>query len=225
MAIVAALTVVVADDHVPTRTSVCRVLEDDGFKVVAKVGDADTAIQACRDQTPAVAILDVRMPGNGVRATEMIKSEMPTIEVLMLTVSDEDSDLFAALAAGASGYWLKGQDLQLIPGLVHQMLAGHIVLSDSLVKPMVNGWRDRNARARRTDSAFPGVRFSGRERDVIELLAAGLTTAQIGDRLCIANVTVRTHIATILKKVRVVDRSEFLSQLLGPKGDGAPGVV
>jgi two-component system nitrate/nitrite response regulator NarL len=225
MAVVATPTVVIADDHVPTRTSVCRVLEDAGFKVVAEVGDADGAIRACRDKMPAVAILDVRMPGNGVRAAEIIKAELPTIEVLMLTISDEDSDLFAALAAGASGYWLKGQDLQLIPGLIHQVLAGDIVLSDSLVRPIVKGWRDRHASARLTDNAFPGVRFSSRESNVIELLAAGLTTAEIGSRLFIADVTVRTHIATILKKVRVDDRSEFLSRLHPPAGDGALGVV
>jgi DNA-binding NarL/FixJ family response regulator len=217
--------VVIADDHAPTRTSMCRVLEDGGFVVVAEVGDADGAIRACRDKVPAVAILDVRMPGNGVRAAEIIKAEQPMIEVLMLTVSDEDSDLFAALAAGASGYWLKGQDLQLIPGLIHQVLAGDIVLSDSLVKPIVEGWRDGHTHTRLTDNAFPGVRFSSRERDVIELLAAGLTTAEIGDRLFIADVTVRTHIATILKKVRVGDRSELLSQLRPLASDGTLGVM
>lgn len=216
---------VIADDHAPTRTSMCRVLEDGGFVVVAEVGDADGAIRACRDKVPAVAILDVRMPGNGVRAAEIIKAEQPMIEVLMLTVSDEDSDLFAALAAGASGYWLKGQDLQLIPGLIHQVLAGDIVLSDSLVKPIVEGWRDGHTHTRLTDNAFPGVRFSSRERDVIELLAAGLTTAEIGDRLFIADVTVRTHIATILKKVRVGDRSELLSQLRPLASDGTLGVM
>ena len=102
-------TVVIADDHVPTRDSVRRVLEDDGFEVVAAVGDAEDAIRACRDMVPAVAILDVRMPGNGVRAAEIIKTERPSVEVLMLTISDEDVDLFASLAAGASGYWLKGK--------------------------------------------------------------------------------------------------------------------
>jgi DNA-binding NarL/FixJ family response regulator len=203
----------------------CRVLEDGGFVVVAEVGGADEAIRACRDKVPAVAILDVRMPGNGVRATEIIKAEQPMIEVLMLTVSDEDSDLFAALAAGASGYWLKGQDLQLIRGVIDQVLAGDIVLSDSLVQPLVEGWRDGRGRTRLTDKAFPGVRFSSRERDVIELLAAGLTTGEIGDRLFIAGVTVRTHIATILKKVRVGDRSELLSQLRSPASDGTLGVV
>lgn len=222
MAVEMVPTVVIADDHVPTRISVRRVLEDNGFTVVADVGDAEGAIRSCRETMPAAVILDVRMPGNGVRAVEVIKAERPAVQVLMLTISDEDVDLFASLAAGASGYWLKGQDLRLIPGLVRQVLAGDIVLSDGCIKPIVTGWRDRNTRTRLTDAAYPGVRFSRRERDVIRLLAAGLTTAEISEQLFIAKVTVRTHIASILRKAHLGDRSELLSELQRLTIGGAP---
>lgn len=216
MDVSAAPGVVIADDHAPTRASVRQVLEDDGFKVVAEVADADQAIAACRAAAPAVAILDVRMPGNGVRAAEVIKAECPMVEVMMLTISDDDADLFAALAAGASGYWLKGQDLNLIPRLVRRVLAGDTVLSSSLVKPVVSEWRGSRRRGGLLDERFPGVRFSARELEVIELLVDGCTTAEIGERLFIAEVTVRTHIAAVVKKVRVRDRGELVSLLASP---------
>ena len=94
------------------------------------------------------------------------------------------------------------------------------MLSGSFIKPIVTGWRDRNTRTRLTDTAYPGVRFSGRERDVISLLAAGLTTAEISERLFIAQVTVRTHIASVLRKVRLSDRSDLVSELRRPAVDG-----
>ncbi len=207
--------VVIADDHAPTRAAVRQALEDGGFCVVAEVDDADRAIAACRSASPAVAILDVRMPGNGVRAAEVIKAECPLVEVMMLTISDDDADLFAALAAGASGYWLKGQDLNLIPGLVRRILGGDTVLSSSLVRPVVTEWRGSRKRLDPLEECFPGVRFSPREREVIGLFAAGCTTAEISDRLFIAEVTVRSHIAAVVRKARVRDRSELLS-LLSP---------
>jgi two-component system nitrate/nitrite response regulator NarL len=225
MAVVATPRVVIADDHVPTRASLGRVLESDGFILIAEVGDADGAIRECRDKKPDVAILDVRMPGNGVRAIEIIKREEPAIEVLMLTISDEDSDLFAALGAGASGYLLKGQDLHLIPGHIRQMLAGEIVLSRQLVKPIIKGWRDRHDRDREKDYAFPGVSFSNRELDIIELLSAGLTTAEIGDRLFIANVTVRAHIASVVKKTGADSRNHLIDQLRNLAHDGTTQAV
>lgn len=205
--------VVIADDHAPTRWSLRRVLEDDGIVVAGEVDDAEQAVAVCRSLSPDVAILDVRMPGNGVRAAEIIKADCPWIEVMMLTISDDDVDLLATLAAGASGYWLKGQDLELIPKLVRRIILGDTVLSSTLVKPVVKELRGRRTGPDVIGDAFPGVRFSPREREVIELLADGCTTAQIGDRLFIADVTVRTHIAAIVKKLRVRDRNEIVERL------------
>jgi DNA-binding NarL/FixJ family response regulator len=205
--------VLIADDHEATRGEVRRALEADGFEVCAEVSDAAAAVQAARDTNPVAALLDVRMPGNGIRAAETIHREFPAIALVMLTVSADEADLFAALAAGASGYWLKGQDFATIPSLVHRALADEAVIPGTMVKRVVSEWRTHDVRHRSQSELFNGVRFSTRERQVIELLTEGLTTAEIGQRLYIAQPTVRTHVASIAHKLRVKDRAEIVRRL------------
>lgn len=213
MALVEATRVVIADDHAPTRELVRRALEGDGFDVCAEVDNADAAVQATRDTLPAAALLDVRMPGNGIRAAEAIHHEYPTVAVVMLTVSYEEADLFAALAAGASGYWLKGSNPAVIPSLIRRALADEAVLPGALVKRLVKDWRAHEVRHRASSELISGVRFSPRERQVIELLDEGCTTAEIGRTLFISPATVRTHIASIAHKLRAKDRPEILQRL------------
>ena len=95
--------VLIADDHAPTRAVVRRAVEDDGFIVCAEVPDADEAIHAARETHPNVALLDIRMPGSGIRAARVITNEQPGVAIVMLTVSADDSDLFSAFSAGATG--------------------------------------------------------------------------------------------------------------------------
>jgi DNA-binding NarL/FixJ family response regulator len=213
MDVVAAPRVLIADDHDDTRAVVRRALEDDGFDVCAEVSDAEAAVLATRETKPLAALLDVRMPGNGIRAAESIHREFPAVAVVMLTVSAEDADLFAALAAGASGYWLKGQDPSTIPALIHRVLADEAVLPGAFVKRLVDEWRTHDVRHRSQSELFSGVHLSTRERDVIELLAEGLTTAEIALRLYIAQATVRSHVANIAHKLRVKDRADIVRRL------------
>ncbi|MGC2174945.1 MAG: response regulator transcription factor [Acidimicrobiales bacterium] len=226
MAVTAPLRVVIADDHAPTRAAVRRALEHGGFDVCAEATDADTAVQATRDTRPVAALLDVRMKGNGIRAAEIIHHEFPAIAVVMLTVSSDEDDLFASLAVGACGYWLKGQDMSTIPPLIHRALADEAVLSDELIKHLVRDWRAHDVRIRSELELVHGYRLSSRERQVIGLLSEGLTTAEIGGRLFIAPATVRTHIASIAHKVRARDRTEILGRLRRPlrDEDGDPPV-
>jgi two-component system, NarL family, nitrate/nitrite response regulator NarL len=211
--VVSAPRVLIADDHDATRAVVRQALEDDGFHVCAEVSDADSAVQATRETKPLAALLDVRMPGNGIRAAESIHREFPAVAVVMLTVSAEDADLFAALAAGASGYWLKGQDPSSIPALIHRVLADEAVLPGALVRRLVDEWRTHDVRHRSQPELLSGVHLSVREREVIELLAEGLTTAEIAHRLFIAQATVRSHVANIAHKLRVKDRVDIVRRL------------
>ncbi|MGA7835971.1 MAG: response regulator transcription factor [Acidimicrobiales bacterium] len=205
--------VLIADDHAPTRAAIRYALEDGGFEVCAEAHDAHDAVRATIETLPAAALLDVRMPGNGIFAAEAIHKEHPTIALIMLTVSSEEADLFAALAAGASGYWLKGEDMSTIPPLIYRALADEAVLSDVLVKSLVREWRAHDVRIRSQSELVNGVRFSFRERQVIELLHEGFTTADIGQQLFISPVTVRSHVASIARKLRAKDRSDILRQL------------
>jgi DNA-binding NarL/FixJ family response regulator len=198
-----------------------RALESDGFDVCAEVGNAPDAVQATRDTLPAAVLLDVRMPGNGIRAADTIHRELPTVTVVMLTVSSDEADLFAALAAGASGYWLKGHDPAVIPSLIRRALADEAVLPGTLVKHLVKNWREHDVR-HRSSELISGVRFSSRERQVIELLDEGYTTSEIARTLFITPATVRTHISSISHKLRVKARPEILDRLRRPTSDDIP---
>jgi len=208
-------SVLIADDHAPTRALVRRALENGGFFVCAEVPDADRAISAARQTSPDVALLDVRMPGSGIRAAEVIGTEQPGTSVVMLTVSAEDGDLFSALSAGASGYLLKGQDPTRFPELLRKVLSGEAALSGTLVKRLVQEYRVRDVRQRFRARLPRGARLTPKEWEVLELLNDGLGTADIARRLFVAEVTVRTHLAAIIRKLNVKDRAAALRLVRG----------
>jgi two-component system NarL family response regulator len=162
------------------------------------------------------------MPGNGLYAAEIIKIKQPAILVIILTVSADDADLFSALAVGASGYWLKGQSPATIPHLLRRAMAGETVLTGVLIKRLVNDWNTQNLYRRSRERLSSGARMTQRECEVIELLIDGLNTGEIGNRLFISEVTVRTHIANIVKKLKVEDREGAIQSLRRWKGTTDP---
>jgi DNA-binding NarL/FixJ family response regulator len=212
------IRVLVADDHVPTRVEIRRVLEvDPRFAICAEASDAAAAVELARRRIPHVCILDINMPGNGIAAAYEITARLPETRVLMLTVSDDDEDLFAALRAGASGYVLKDADANRIPGLVAAVAAGESVLSPSLVARVLDAFRDRSPRRRSILVRDPNAQeLTSREWEVLELLRQGLSTRDIGSRLVLSDATVRSHVANVLRKLRVPDR-ESLLQLFPPE--------
>lgn len=206
-------SVAVVDANASTRRALHRSLEDDGFKVVGEASDADGAIEVCRRFTPGVVILDVDVSGGGIRAAKAIKEEWPETELVVLASSSNEADLYATLGKGVSGYCLKDEASASIARLVRRVLAGDTVISDGLVASVVKGWRDRREVERAIQAAFPGARLSPREGKILELMALGLTTSQIGRHLVLADVTVRTHVAAIVRKLDVRDRREILHRL------------
>jgi DNA-binding NarL/FixJ family response regulator len=201
-----AARIVVADDHAPTRELVGRALADAGFEVCAAVRDASGAVAAVLEHDADVALLDVRMPGGGIAAAAEIARTHPSTMTVMLTVSSDDADLFAAVAAGAVGYLVKGlRDSDLVAAL-RSVLDGEAALPPSLVRRVLNEFQVRE-RHRMPSRAQPRwTRLSTREREVLDLLAEGCATAEIARRLFVSQVTVRTHISTILRKLEVPDR-------------------
>jgi DNA-binding NarL/FixJ family response regulator len=206
-------SVVVADDHPPTRELVARALTDAGFDVRATVRDAPSAVEAVVEHDAALAVLDVRMPGSGIRAAREIVRQRPETAVVMLTVSSDDDDLFAAIGAGALGYLVKGVSSAELVESLNRVLAGETALPASMVRRLIVefGRRDRDAKllARRPKIA----ELSDREREVLELLDEGLSTREIANRMFVAQVTVRSHIAAILRKLEVPDRSRAVELL------------
>jgi DNA-binding NarL/FixJ family response regulator len=206
--------VVIADDHAPTRDDVRAALEEHaGFVVVAEAPDAFAAIDAAVRERPDLCLLDVHMPGGGVRATWEITARVPRTKIVMLTVSRDDRDLFAALQAGAAGYLLKDMDTARLPYALADVLEGQAALPRALVARLIDQFRDRGPRRRSVVTGSEEVPLTSREWQVVDLLRQGLPTSEIARRLVLSPVTVRTHVNAILKKFEVPDRETLLSRL------------
>jgi DNA-binding NarL/FixJ family response regulator len=196
----------IADDHQPMRHGIRLALERGGFAVCAECADGPSAIAAARRLRPDVCLLDVRMPGGGVAAAAAIKAAVPGTAVVMITVSRDDNDLFAALKAGASGYLLKDVSREGLPAALRGVLAGEAALPRTLVARLITEFQLRGWGRRLPNGAGNAEGLTNREWDVLELLAEELGTAQIAERLEISTATVRTHISVIIRKLRVPTR-------------------
>jgi DNA-binding NarL/FixJ family response regulator len=158
---------------------------------------------------PDVCLLDISMPGNGIEAARAICAEFPETTVVMLTVLADDENLFAALRAGARGYLTKGADPAHMADALRALLRGEPAMSPGIAMRILERFQD--VESRRVHVPGRGfVQLSPREAEVLDLLRQGVSTGVIARRLGIAAVTVRTHIAAVLKKLNVADRREAL---------------
>jgi DNA-binding NarL/FixJ family response regulator len=213
------IRLLIADDHPPTRAGVRAALDGEGFEVCAEVGDAPAAVEAARAERPDVCLLDIHMPGNGIAAAARITQAVPETAVVMLTVSRNDDDLFDALRVGAIGYLLKDMDADRLAQTLRDVVAGEAVLSRGLLARVMEEFRSRGRHVRLPLSGRRSAQLTSREWETLDLLRQGLTTKQIADRLFVAPVTVRTHIAAVLRKLRVPDRAAAI-RLLEERDDG-----
>jgi DNA-binding NarL/FixJ family response regulator len=197
----------IADDHVPVRMGIRAALERGGFEVVGEAGSAAEAVLLAVGGRPDLCLLDINMPGGGIQAAAEIHSRLPEVRIVMLTVSRDDSDLFEAIKAGASGYLLKDVDLEELPGELNAVLSGEAALPRSLVAQLVEEFRRRSRRGWVPLARSSGPELTPREWQVLELLRDGLATATIAERLSISPTTVRRHVGAILRKLEVPDRS------------------
>lgn len=202
------LRVLIADDHLPTRDDVRRALERDGrFDVCASAADAAEAVQAAVRERPDVCLLDVRMPGSGLAAAWEISARLPRAKIVMLTVSDEDTDLFSGLRAGADGYLLKTMNLRRLPDALAGVCAGEAAMQRTLVARVLERFHGREPRWRHLAAGCPEWRLTSREWEVLELVAQERSTAEIADTLVLSASAVRVHIASIVRKLQVADRA------------------
>ena len=202
------LSILVADDHAPTRQDVRAALEDHPeIRVCAEASDAAAAIEAAVRLLPDICLLDIRMPGGGIAAAWEITARLPETRVVMFTVSREDDDLFDALRAGAAGYLLKDTDPARLPLALLDVVRGDAAIPRSLVARLANEFRDRGPRRRAMLGQDLDGHLTSREWEVLELLRDGRSTREIAEKLYISQVTARSHIAAILKKLRVPDRN------------------
>jgi DNA-binding NarL/FixJ family response regulator len=203
-----------ADDHARIRAKVRQTLETDGWEVCGEGASAEEAIQLALEHYPDVVLLDINMPGSGIYAAQQISRALPEAAVVMLTQSADDEDLFDSLRAGASGYLLKSTDPATLSDVLRGALSGEAAMSPALVIRILQEFRapGRSIRPRRSAAA---AKLSPREREVMELLAQGLSTEDVAHKLFVSPTTVRVHVSTVLRKLRVKDRKSAFHLLKG----------
>ncbi len=206
------LSVVMADDHARTRGVIRAALEADGCQVLGEGASAADAIALATKHRPDVVLLDIHMPGSGIAAAQQIAKALPETAIVMLTASSEDEDLFDSLRAGASGYLLKGSDPARLGDTLRGVLAGEGAMAPQLVGRIMDEFRaPSKRRLGRTSPA--AAKLSAREWEVMQLLGEGLSTEEVASRLFLSSTTVRVHVSTVLKKLRVKNRQSAFNLL------------
>jgi DNA-binding NarL/FixJ family response regulator len=200
--------VLVVDDHPMFREGLRFVLDrEPGIECVGEASDGREALALVRDLRPHVVLMDIAMPGlDGLEATRELTRQGLPARVLMLSMSDDDANVLAAMQAGACGYLLKGAGPEELAGAVAAAAQGNAVFGAALAGRMLALFRAAPGRA--LGERFPEL--SARELEVLEHLADGLTNQQIADRLVISRVTVRNHVSSILAKLQVADRRQAM---------------
>lgn len=208
------IRIVMADDHAHIRARIRQALEEGGCEVCAEGASASEALRLALEHRPDVVLLDIHMPGNGIQAAVQISRALPQTAIVMLTQSMEDDDLFDSLRAGASGYLLKDTDPADLPGALRGVLAGEAAMPARLVTRILDEFRAPSRRRFVLRSAVAS-KLSAREWEVMELLGRGLSTEDVAGRLFLSPTTVRVHVSTVLRKLRVKDRDSAFRLLRG----------
>lgn len=197
------------DDHALFRAGLASLLRAWGFEIVGQAGDGEQAIAAARRLRPDIIFMDINMPrSNGLEATRAIKSELPDIIVIILTVSDDEKDLFEAIKSGAEGYLLKNLQEEEFADLVERLRRGEPVMSPGLAKKLLQEFA-RLRQLKHGGGAETGL--TDREREVLERVARGATNRELSAELYISENTVNFHMKNILSKLHLRNRSQVVA--------------
>ena len=197
--------ILLVDDQILFRKGLRALLEDEqDMAVVGEASDGFSALESVRDLAPDLVLMDVHMPAcDGVEATRLIKNEAPGTKIVMLTVSDEDDDLFAAIKSGAEGYLLKDLKPDDLFRMVRGVMVGETPISAAVAGKLLNEFRNRHWQ----DATLPGERsLTAREIEVLQLVTQGCSNGEIAARLYIVQGTVKNHLHNILEKLHLENR-------------------
>lgn len=200
--------VVLVDDHPVYRDGLRMLLESvDEVDVVAVAEDGLTALEVVERADPDVVVMDVQMPGlDGIAATRELTTRHPHLAVMLLTMSEDDETVFSAMRAGARGYLVKGSGQHEIVRAIRSVDSGELVFGAAVARRVAAYFSGRHPAA--DTPAFP--QLTEREREVLDLLAAGRSNPQIAQTLFISPKTVRNNVSNIFAKLQVADRSEAI---------------
>ncbi len=199
------MRILLADDHALFRDGVASLLGAWGHEVVGAASDGEEAVALARELRPDLVLMDVRMPGvGGVEATRRLAATLPGMPIVMLTVSEDEADLFAAIKAGARGYLLKNLEAAQLRGMIDGVARGEAAITPATAARILAELNRPDAGAARADPD----RLTDRELDVLTLVTAGLRNKEIAARLSISENTVKYHLKNILEKLHAESRTE-----------------
>jgi len=203
------IRVLIADDHGIVREGIRMILAaQEDIEVVGEASTGREAVELARRMQPDVVLMDISMPDlNGIEATRRIREEMPGVQVLGLTMHEEENYVFQMLKAGGAGYVLKRAAAEDLVAAVRAAARGEVFLYPSVAKLVVRDYLER-ARHQEDDASLDAL--TPREREILSLIAEGLTNQEIAQRLYISVKTVQTHRAHIMEKLNLHDRTELV---------------
>jgi two-component system response regulator DevR len=200
--------VMLVDDHALVRSAVRQALTADDLEIVGEAASADEALLLAPQLAPDVLLLDINLPGtDGLRLLRELAPRLPTTRIVMLTVSNDRRDLVDAVRSGAAGYLTKDLSPEALQRAVRGIRSGDLAMSRSMAADVIQHLATSTNRS----TAAPGHEMAGvsaREREVLALLAQGLTDREIGERLGISPRTVETHVGSLLSKLGVRNRAQ-----------------
>jgi DNA-binding NarL/FixJ family response regulator len=199
------LRVLIVDDHDLFRTGLRNLLEEQGVQVVGEAATGGEAVRSVQELAPDVVVMDLNMPGmGGVDATRHIAGVSPLTRVVVLTISDQDADVMDAILAGACGYLLKDSSIQELMAGIQAAYRGESLISPTIAAKVLQRVRATSAQPEIADTIRSEL--SGREIEVLKLIANGKDNAVIAGELHISPKTVKNHISNILMKLQIDNR-------------------
>ena len=200
------IRIVLADDHPLFRDGVGRILGSvPDFEVIGEGATADEAVSVVSNLLPDIVLLDISMPGGGIQAAERISTACPVVKILMLTVSENENDVMAALEAGACGYVLKGIGGDELTDVIRSVYEGESYVTPSLAGRLLMKLKKKHGAPPAT-APFPEL--SAREEQILKAVAQGLSNKEIALKLTLSEKTIKHYMTNILQKLQVRNRVE-----------------
>lgn len=202
------MRILVVDDHSLFRDGLVSLLKAAGYEIAGEAGNGEDALRETARLNPDLVLMDMHMPGmGGLDALKRLHEEMPKTRVVMLTVSDKEEDLIAAIECGANGYLLKNLDARAFIAHLRRLESGDVAVSSEMTGRLLSHIA-RRAREEERNPRGAGIDLSAREVELLKLLAQGLSNKSIALRLSISENTVKYHVKHILQKMNLSNRAE-----------------